>query len=129
VNHKILLPALIAFFISGQFVYSQAPAGGAAGTAGPAGGGIPPPIIIPKEDLDLFENSRLNGQSTLTPKIIRKSNVEVNAEIERSREERNNALEEEKTTVQTVQLMTQLISVLVVHLLYSDGRIKTAFCM
>ncbi len=100
-NHKILLPALIAFFISGQFVYSQAPAGGAAGTAGPAGGGIPPPIIIPKEDLDLFENSRLNGQSTLTPKIIRKSNVEVNAEIERSREERNNALEEEKTTVQT----------------------------
>jgi len=101
VNHKILLPALIAFFISGQFVYSQAPAGGAAGTAGPAGGGIPPPIIIPKEDLDLFENSRLNGQSTLTPKIIRKSNVEVNAEIERSREERNNALEEEKTTVQT----------------------------
>jgi len=98
VNHKILLLALIAFFISGQFVYSQAPAGGAAG---PAGGGIPPPIIIPKEDLDLFENSRLNGQSTLTPKIIRKSNVEVNAEIERSREERNNALEEEKTTVQT----------------------------
>jgi len=101
VNHKILLPALIAFFISGQFVYSQAPAGGAAGTAGPAGGGIPPPIIIPKEDLDLFENSRLNGQSTLTPKITQKSNVEVNAELEKRRDERNNALEEEKAAVQT----------------------------
>ncbi len=100
-NHKILLPVLIAFFISGQFVYSQAPAGGAAGTAGPAGGGIPPPIIIPREDLDLFENSSLNGQSTLTPKIIRKSNVEVNAEIEKSRDERNNALEEEKAAVKT----------------------------
>ncbi len=108
-NHKILLPALIAFFISGQFVYSQAPAGGAAGAAGPAGGGIPPPIIIPKEDLNQFENTTLRerstnfrqGQSTLTPTTTRKSNAEVNAEIEKSRDERNNALEEEKTAVQT----------------------------
>ena len=108
-NHKILLTALIAFFISGQFVYSQAPAGGAAGTAGPAGGGIPPPIIIPREDLNQFENSTLRerstnfrqGQSTLNPTINRNSNVEVNAEIEKSRDERNNALEEEKTAVKT----------------------------
>ncbi len=108
-NLKILLPALIAFFISGQFVYSQAPAGGAAGTAGPAGGGIPPPIIIPREDLNQFENSTLRerstnfrqGQSTLNPTINRNSSVEVNAEIEKSRDERNNALEEEKTAVKT----------------------------
>ena len=108
-NLKILLPVLIAFFISVQFVYSQAPAGGAAGTAGPAGGGIPPPIIIPKEDLNQFENTTLRerstnfrqGQNTLTPTINRNSNLEVNAEIEKSRDERNNALEEEKTAVQT----------------------------
>ena len=112
--HKILLPVLIVLFISGQFVYSQAPAGGAAGTAGPAGGGIPPPIrrdgiVIPREDLNQFENSTLRerstnfrqGQSTLNPSTTRKSNAEVNADIEKSREERNNALEEEKTTVQT----------------------------
>ncbi len=101
-NHKILLPVLIAFFISGQFVYSQAPGGGAP-AGGPAGGGIPPPdfpsySVTPREDLDnynlstkqksTFEGNRENVSSFgKTP--VQQNIDEVNSEIQKLEEQRN----------------------------------------
>ena len=119
--YKYLLSGfLLIFILNINSVVSQTSGGSAPGGAAPvapggaAPGGIGPGqapspldfpqfIITPSEDLDQFENSRLNrtkthnryGQSTLTPKIIRKSNVEVNAELEKRREERLEALEKE----------------------------------
>jgi len=92
-------------FISGQFVYSQAPAGGAAGTAGTAGSGIPTPgdfpsyIVTPREDLDNynlstqkktdFKGNRENlGNFGEVP--VQQNNYEVNAEIQKLEEQRRN---------------------------------------
>jgi len=113
--YKYLLSGfLLIFILNINSVVSQTSGGSAPGGAAPAapGGGAPTApspldfpqfIITPGEDLDQFENTRLNrtktefrhGQSTLTPKIIRKSNVEVNAELEKRRAERLEALEKE----------------------------------
>jgi hypothetical protein len=116
---------LLIFILNINSVVSQTSGGSAPGGAAPvapggaAPGGIAPGgigpgqapspldfpqfIITPSEDLNQFENTRLketktefrHGQSTLTPKIIRKSNVEVNAELEKRRAERLEALEKE----------------------------------
>jgi len=103
---------LLIFILNINSVVSQTTGGGAPGGIAPGGIGpgqapspldFPPYIITPSEDLDQFENSRLRrtkthnryGQSTLTPKITRTSNAEVNAEIEKRRAERLEALEKE----------------------------------
>ena len=91
--HKILLPVLIAFFISGQFVYSQAPGGGAP-AGGPAGGGIPPPdfpsySVTPREDLDNYNLSTKQKSTFFGESPVQKNNLEVNAEIQKLEEQRN----------------------------------------
>ncbi len=109
--YKYLLSGfLLIFILNINSVVSQTSGGSAPGGAAPVGPGQAPSpldfpqfIITPSEDLNQFENTRLketktefrHGQSTLTPKIIRKSNVEVNAELEKRRAERLEALEKE----------------------------------
>jgi len=92
---------LLIFVINFNTVLSQTTGGGAPTAPSPLD--LPQFTIMPGEDLNQFENTRLNrtkteyrhGQSTLTPKIIRKSNAEVNAELEKRRAERLEALEKE----------------------------------
>ena len=105
--YKYLLSGFFLIFIFNiNSVVSQTSGGGAPGAVAPTApspGDFPPTIIYPGDDLNQFENTRLKetktkfrqGQSTLTPKITRKSNAEVNAEIEKRRAERLEALEKE----------------------------------
>ncbi len=105
--YKYLLSGfLLIFILNINSVLSQTTGGGAPGAVAPTApspGDFPPTIIYPEYDLDQFENSSLRGtkthnrygQSTLTPKITQKSNAEVNAEIEKRRAERLEALEKE----------------------------------
>ncbi|MCH6575848.1 MAG: hypothetical protein IH795_11725 [Bacteroidetes bacterium] len=96
----------LIFIFNINSVVSQTSGGGAPGAVAPTApspGDFPPTIIYPEDDLNQFENTRLketktefrHGQSTLNPKITRKSNAEVNAEIEKRRAERLEALEKE----------------------------------
>ncbi len=118
--YKYLLSGfLLIFILNINSVVSQTSGGSAPGGAAPVapGGGAPTApspldfpqyIIMPGEDLDQFENSRLRrtkthnryGQSTLTPKITQKSNVEVNAELEKRRAERQQTADQEKPDAQ-----------------------------
>ena len=105
--YKYLLSGfLLIFILNINSVVSQTTGGGAPGgiaPTAPSPGDFPPFIIVPGEDLNQFENSSLRrtkthnryGQSTLNPKITQKSNAEVNAEIEKRRAERLEALEKE----------------------------------
>jgi hypothetical protein len=118
--YKYLLSGfLLIFLMSINTVLSQTSGGSAPGDATPGGaapgggapggpGQAPSPldfpeyIITPSEDLNQFENTRIKrtktdyrkGQSTLTKPLTRKSNAEVNAEIEKRRAERQKALEQ-----------------------------------
>ena len=94
------------FIFNINSVVSQTSGGGAPGAVAPTApspGDFPPTIIYPEYDLNQFENSSLRstkthnryGQSTLNPKITQKSNAEVNAEIEKRRAARLEALEKE----------------------------------
>jgi len=92
---------LLIFVINFNTVLSQTTGGGAPTAPSPLDLRDLP--LFPVKDQNQFENTRLNrtkteyrhGQSTLTPKIIRKSNAEVNAELEKRRAERLEALEKE----------------------------------
>jgi len=113
--YKYLLSGLFLIFIFNiNSVVSQTSGGGAPGAVAPTApspGDFPPTIIYPENDLDQFENSRLRrtkthnryGQSTLNPNITQKSNAEVNAEIEKSRAERLEALEKENAEAEDEQ--------------------------
>ena len=105
--YKYLLSGFFLIFIFNiNSVVSQTSGGGAPGAVAPTApspGDFPPTIIYPENNLNQFENTRLketktkyrHGQSTINPKITRKSNAEVNAEIEKRRAERLEALEKE----------------------------------
>lgn len=113
--YKYLLSGFFLIFIFNiNSVVSQTTGGGAPGgiaPTAPSPGDFPPTIIYPGDDLNQFENTRLKetktvfrqGQSTLTPKITRKSNAEVNAEIEKRRAERLEALEKENAEAEDEQ--------------------------
>jgi len=114
--YKYLLSVFFLIFILNinsvvsQTTGGSAPGGVAPGGAAPGGPGQAPSpldfpryIYTPSEDLNQFENTRLketkteyrHGQSTINPKLTRNSNAEVNAEIEKRRAERLEALEKE----------------------------------
>ncbi len=105
--YKYLLSGFFLIFIFNiNSVVSQTSGGGAPGAVAPTApspGDFPPTIIYPEHDLNQFENSSLNetktefrhGQSTLNPVIIQNSNAKVNAEIEKRRAARLEALEKE----------------------------------
>lgn len=113
--YKYLLSGfLLIFILNINSVVSQTTGGGAPGAVAPTApspGDFPPTIIYPGDDLNQFENTRLKetktdyrkGQSTLNPKITRKSNAEVNAEIEKRRAERLEALEKENAEAEDEQ--------------------------
>jgi hypothetical protein len=113
--YKYLLSGFFLIFIFNiNSVVSQTSGGGAPGAVAPTApspGDFPPTIIFPGDDLNQFENTRLKetktefrqGQSTLTPKLTRKSNAEVNAEIEKRRAERLEALEKENAEAEDEQ--------------------------
>jgi len=93
---------LLIFVINFNTVLSQTTGGGAP--TAPSSLDLRDLPVFPVKDRNQFENTRLNrtkteyrhGQSTLNPKIIRKSNAEVNAELEKRRaEQRLEALEKE----------------------------------
>ena len=113
--YKYLLSGFFLIFIFNiNSVVSQTSGGGAPGAVAPTApspGDFPPTIIYPGDDLNQFENTRLketktefrHGQSTLNPKITRRSNAEVNAEIEKRRAERLEALEKENAEAEDEQ--------------------------
>ena len=113
--YKYLLSGFFLIFILNiNSVVSQTSGGGAPGVVAPTApspGDFPPTIIYPEYDLNQFENSSLRrtkthnryGQSTLNPKITQKSNAEVNAEIEKRRAERLEALEKENAEAEDEQ--------------------------
>ncbi len=113
--YKYLLSGFFLIFILNiNSVVSQTSGGGAPGAVAPTApspGDFPPTIIYPEYDLNQFENSSLRrtkthnryGQSTLNPKITQKSNAEVNAEIEKRRAERLEALEKENAEAEDEQ--------------------------
>ena len=113
--YKYLLSGFFLIFIFNiNSVVSQTSGGGAPGAVAPTApspGDFPPTIIYPENNLNQFENTRLketktefrHGQSTLNPKITRKSNAEVNAEIEKRRAERLEALEKENAEAEDEQ--------------------------
>jgi len=113
--YKYLLSGFFLIFIFNiNSVVSQTSGGGAPGAVAPTApspGDFPPTIIYPENNLNQFENTRLKetktvfrqGQSTLNPKITRKSNAEVNAEIEKRRAERLEALEKENAEAEDEQ--------------------------
>jgi len=113
--YKYLLSGFFLIFIFNiDSVVSQTSGGGAPGAVAPTApspGDFPPTIIYPEYDLNQFENSSLRrtkthnryGQSTLNPKITQKSNAEVNAEIEKRRAERLEALEKENAEAEDEQ--------------------------
>lgn len=113
--YKYLLSGFFLIFIFNiNSVVSQTSGGGAPGAVAPTApspGDFPPTIIYPENNLNQFENTRLketktefrHGQSTLTPKITRRSNAEVNAEIEKRRAERLEALEKENAEAEDEQ--------------------------
>ena len=113
--YKYLLSGFFLIFIFNiNSVVSQTSGGGAPGgiaPTAPSPGDFPPTIIYPENNLNQFENSSLGrtkthnryGQSTLNPKITRKSNAEVNAEIEKRRAERLEALEKENAEAEDEQ--------------------------
>lgn len=112
--YKYLLSGFFLIFILNiNSVVSQTSGGapGAVAPTAPSPGDFPPTIIYPGDDLNQFENTRLKetktvfrqGQSTLNPKITRKSNAEVNAEIEKRRAERLEALEKENAEAEDEQ--------------------------
>ena len=113
--YKYLLSGFFLIFIFNiNSVVSQTSGGGAPGAVAPTApspGDFPPTIIYPENNLNQFENTRLketktefrHGQSTLNPKITRRSNAEVNAEIEKRRAERLEALEKENAEAEDEQ--------------------------
>lgn len=113
--YKYLLSGFFLIFIFNiNSVVSQTSGGGAPGAVAPTApspGDFPPTIIYPENNLNQFENTRLKetktefrkGQSTLNPKITRRSNAEVNAEIEKRRAERLEALEKENAEAEDEQ--------------------------
>ncbi len=112
VMYKIIFAALLLFFTTdAKSAFSQ-DAGGTAAPAAPGGGALTAPqqfpeyIVTPAEDLNQFENTRVKktktdyrkGSSTIGTSLSKKSNAEINAEIEKRRAERQKAQEEAAAT-------------------------------
>ncbi len=120
--YKIFKILLVGFFLfittDAELVLSQAAGGAAApapaapapaAPAAPGGGALTAPlqfpeyVVTPKEDLNQFENSKVRqttteyreGSSTIGISHTKKSNVEINAEIEKRRAEREEAASQE----------------------------------
>lgn len=113
---KILIVGLLLFITTDAELVLSQDAGGAAAPApaapapvAPGGGALTAPlqfpeyVVTPKEDLNQFENSKVRkttteyreGSSTIGRSHTKKSNAEINAEIERRRAEREEAESQE----------------------------------